>query len=111
MIGRNPQALTLAFKKAEGKILKIKELGITPDTDEESIELLIESLATAKANEATDPSVSLADHVKGQRWYVEGLVKFSGMDPKEQLDAEYQDAFADSASEDEMVEALQSMAA
>ena len=51
MIDKNPQAMTLAFKKAKGKILKIQELGITPEMDAESIELLIEMLATAKAVE------------------------------------------------------------
>ncbi len=108
MIDKNPQALALGFKKCSGKILKIQELGISPDMDEDSIEVLIESLATAKALAEGN---TLAENVKGQRWYVEGLVKFSGMTPKEQLDAEYKDAFADSASEDEMLEALRLMAA
>lgn len=108
MIDKNPQALALAFKKCKGKILKIKELGVTPETDDESVELLIESLATAKS---IVDGTTLAENVKGQRWYVEGLVKFSGMTPEEQLDAEYQDAFADSASEDEMLEAIRAMAA
>lgn len=108
MIDKNPQALALGFKKCKGKILKIQELGISPDMDEDSIEVLIESLATAKA--LADGN-TLAENVKGQRWYVEGLVKFSGMTPEEQLDAEYQDAFADSASEDEMLDAIRAMAA
>ena len=105
---KNPQALALAFKKCKGKILKIQELGITPEIEAESIEILIETLAIAKALE--DDSKA-ADHVKGQRWYVESLVKFSGLEPAEQLEAEYNDAFADSASEDEMLQALQAMAA
>ena len=108
MIDKNPQALTLAFKKAKGKILKIQELGITPEMDEESIELLIEMLATAKA---VEDNSTMAEHVKGQRWYVEGLVAFSGLTAKEQLDKEYKDSFADTASEDEMLEALRLMAA
>ena len=53
----------------------------------------------------------MAEHVKGQRWYVEGLVAFSGLTAKEQLDKEYKDSFADTASEDEMLEALESMTA
>ncbi len=107
MIDKNPQAMTLAFKKAKGKILKIQELGITPEMDAESIELLIEMLATAKA---VEDNSTMAEHVKGQRWYVEGLVKFSGLSVEEQMDKEYEDSFADTASEGEMLEALRSMA-
>lgn len=106
MIDRNPQALALAFKKCKGKILKIKELEITPEMEEDDVESLIELLAEAKA--AEDNS-KVADHIKGQRWYVENLVKFSGLTPEEQLDAEYQDAFADSASEEEMLQAIREM--
>jgi len=108
MMDRNPQALALAFKKCRGKILKVKELEITPDMDKDLIEKLIEQLATAKA--AEDDS-KMADHVKGQRWYVENLVKFSALTQKEQLDAEYDDAFANEATEDEMLQALESLAA
>jgi hypothetical protein len=105
---KNPQALALAFKKCYGKIAKIKELGITPDMPEGAIEDLIEELATSKASE---DGTALSDHVKGQRWYVEGLVKFSGMTEKEQLASEYQNAFADNATEDEMLQALRQAAA
>ncbi len=108
MIDKNPQALALAFKKCVGKVSKIKELGITPEIEDDSVELLIESLATAKSEAE---KTSLAENVKGQRWYIEGLVKFSGMTPEEQLEAEYQGAFADTASEDEMLEALRLIAA
>ena len=105
---KNPQALALAFKKCKGKIAKIKELGITPDMPEANVEALIEGLATAKASE---DGTAMADHVKGQRLYVEGLVKFSSMTVEQQLEAEYQDAFADNASEAEMLKALQQAAA
>jgi len=108
MMDKNPQALALAFKKCKGKILKIKELAITPEMDEDAIEALIEQLAVAKA--AEDDS-AMSDHVKGQRWYVEGLVKFSALEPEDQLEQEYNDAFADNASEDEMHQALKAMAA
>jgi len=108
MMDKNPQALALAFKKCKGKKLKIKELGITPNMPLEAIETMIETLATAKALEADTP---MADQVKGQRWYVENLVKFSGLDSKEQLEAEYEDSFASEASEDEMLQALDAMAA
>lgn len=108
MIDKNPQALAIAFKKCKGKTQKIKELGITPDITEDDVETLIELLATMKA---TEDGSTIADHVKGQRWYVEGLVKFSSLTPEQKLEAEYQDAFADTASESEMLEAIRKMSA
>lgn len=108
MIDKNPQALALAFKKCKGKILKIAELGITSDQDETATEAMIESLADAKA---TAKSVDIQEVVVGQRWYVEGLVKFAGMTPEEQLQQEYDDSFADTASESEMLKALTALTA
>lgn len=108
MLDKNPQALAMAFKKCKGKLLKIKELNVTPTMDAEAIEVLIENLATAKALEDNS---KLADHVKGQRWFVSELVKFSGLTPEEQLETEYQSSFADTASEAEMLESLRAMAA
>ena len=106
MIDKNPQALTLAFKKCKGKIQKITELSITPGMAAKKIETLIESLATAKAIEK---NVDISEVVAGQRWYVEGLVKFSALTVEEQLTTEYEDSFADSASEVEMLQALNSL--
>lgn len=103
MIDKNPQALALAFKKCRGKLLKISELGITSDLDAEAVDALIEQLSVAKAN---DNNSNMAEFVAGQRWYVESLVKFSGLTTEEQLQAEYEDSFAESASETEMLTAL-----
>lgn len=108
MIDKNPQALALAFKKCKGKLLKIQELGITPEMTEEEIEALIENLSTAKA---VEKETNITEVVAGQRWYVEGLVKFSAMTNEEQLQAEYDDSFADTASEAEMLKALADIAA
>ena len=108
MIDKNPQALTLAFKKCKGKIQKIAELKITPTMKDAKIETLIEALATAKA---VEKSVKITEVVAGQRWYVEGLVKFSGLTVEEQLNAEYEDSFADTASEAEMLKSLSNITA
>lgn len=108
MIDKNPQALALAFKKCKGKLLKIKELKITPDMKEKAIDTLVEDLSTAKA---VEKETNITEVVAGQRWYVEGLVKFSGMTTEEQLQAEYDDSFADTASEAEMLKALTNLAA
>lgn len=49
--------------------------------------------------------------MKGQRWYAENLVKFSGLTIEEQFEAEYADSFADTANEAEMMDALRKIAA
>lgn len=108
MIGKNPQALALAFKKCKGKLLKIAELGITPDQKEDVTEVMIEKLSVAKAAEK---KVDISEVVVGQRWYVEGLVTFSGLAVEKQLQAEYDDSFADTASEGEMLTALTDLTA
>jgi len=108
MIDKNPQALALAYKKCKGKLLKIKELKITPDWSEKKIDALIENLATAKA---VEKETNMSEHIAGQRWYVESLVRFSGLTIDEQLQAEYEDSFADSASESEMLKSLAEIAA
>ena len=110
MDDKNQQALALAFKKCRGKLLKIRELKITPDMKEKDIDKLIETLSTAKA---ADPEVThtMAEIIARQRWYIEGLVKFSGLTDQQRLDSEYDDCFADTASEAEMLEALSKMAA
>ena len=109
MIDKNPQALALAYKKCKGKLIKIKELGITPDMKEADVEALIETLSTAKA--ADKKSTDINEFVQGQRWYVEGLVKFSGLELEQQFQAEYDDSFAEFASETEMLKALTTIAA
>lgn len=107
-IDKNPQALALAFKKCKGKIQKIKELKITPDMKEAAVDKLIENLSEAKA---VEKEVNITEVVAGQRWYVENLVRFAGLTIEEQLQAEYDDSFADSASEAEMLKALTELAA
>jgi len=106
MIDKNPQALAQAYKKCVGKIKKIKELGITVDQSAEATEAMIETLSVARAAEK---NVELAEVVAGQRWYVEGLVKFSGLTIEQQMQAEYDDSFADTASEAEMLAALSAL--
>jgi hypothetical protein len=103
MIDKNPQALALAFKKCRGKKLKIAELGITVDQTDEVSETMIEALSVAKAKAL---NVELSEVVTGQRWYVEGLIKFAGLTVEAQLQSEYEDSFADTASESEMLKAL-----
>ena len=103
MIDKNPQALALAFKKCKRKLLTIAKLKVTPDMSEDAAEALIETLSEAKAKE---DGVEFASVVSGQRWWVEHLIEFSGKPVADQLQWEYDDSFADTASEAEMLVAL-----
>lgn len=94
------EAMALAFRHAKGKSLKIKELGITPDMDALTVDQLIVALAKNKNPEDWE------SQIKGQRWYVEDLVKFSGLNSQQKLDYEYNLAFPDIAGECEMLSAL-----
>ena len=105
---KNQQALALAFKRAKYKILKIKELGITPKYTAEQIDKLIEKLSKAKAKET---ETKWETHVKGQRWYVEDLVKLSALGNQELLDYEYAQSFPDVADESELLAELDKLAA
>ena len=100
---RNPMALSLAFKRAKAKSLKIKELGINPELAPEEVDELVKLSAEQKAS---DTSGTWKEHVKGQRWYIEDLLAFSKLDVEERLDTEYMKAFPDTASGDELLDAL-----
>lgn len=103
---KNPQALTMAYKRVVGKSMKIKELEITPDMTEEQVDHMVKFLAEAKAErEGGD----WKQFLKGQRWYVEDLVKFSGMTGEERLNLEYSMSFPEIASEGEMISALNAL--
>lgn len=106
MLGKNPEAMAIAYKRALAVAVKINELGITPATTAEEVNVLIELLAKAKS---ADSGKDWTTHVKGMRWYVEDLVKVSGMNAIDRLDYEYQRAFPDVASEDEMANSLQAI--
>lgn len=103
---KNPEALATAYRRAVGKSLKIKELGITPDYTAEETDTMIELLAKKKAEQT---GKKWETHVAGQRWYVEDLIKFSSMDASTRLDYEYSQAFPDTASEDELLNSLEAL--
>jgi len=103
---KNQHALALAFKKARAKSSKIKELGIHPDMSEQEIEAMIIAQAKAKAEADGDEWTT---HIKGQRWYIESLIAFSALNAQERFDTEYEDAFAEVASEAEMLKKLEEL--
>lgn len=105
MTDKNEQALAMAYRRALAKSLKIKELEITPDMDEDAIDAMVKYLAELKAKkEGTD---DWKQYLKGQRWYVEDLVSFSALDAQGRLDLEYRNSFPDVATEAEMLNSLQ----
>lgn len=105
MTDKNAHALAMAYKRALAKSLKIKELEITPDMDEEAIDAMVKFLAELKAEkEGVD---DWKQFLKGQRWYVEDLVAFSKLDAQQRLDLEYRNSFPEVATEAEMLNSLQ----
>ncbi len=109
---QNKHALANAYKVAAAKTNKIKELGITSKMTKKDTNVLVELLARNKADdEGKTSDEAWLEFTKGQRWYVEDLQAFSVLTPKEKLDLEYGRAFGDVASEDEMLESLEALAA
>lgn len=101
---KNQLAVALGGRRALAKARKIKELGITPAITEDATDELIETLCKLK-----DPD-NWETHLKGQRWYVEDLIKFSALSSTDKLNVEYTQAFPDVASEDELVSELDALA-
>ncbi len=102
---QNQEILALAFRHAKGKNRKIEELGITPDMTKEAINEVIIKIVDAKMADE-DNEKTRKDHVKGQRIYIEGLVKFAGLTNEEKLDFEYNDLFIDRADKQQLVDML-----
>ena len=67
---------------------------------------VILKLAKAKAEKDGDTYIQ---HLKGQRWYVEDLIAFSGLNTEEQFELEYQNAFPDVAGETELIASITAM--
>ena len=105
---KNPLALALGGRRALAKARKIAELGITPTMAPDAVDTIIETLAKAKAEK---DGVVWTTLIKGQRWYVEDLVKFSSLSGQDKLDVEYSQAFPDVATEDELLLELEALCA
>ena len=103
---KNPQAQAVAYRRAVAKSAKIKELEIDPSIKQAGIDATIKFLAEKKGASEGKP---WTEFVKGQRWYVEDLVKFANFDAQERLDYEYAQAFPDTATEHELLVALEKM--
>ena len=100
---RNPQAQASASKRAIAKSRKITELKITPDLTVEEQDELVLRLADAKGVEA---GTSRDGFIKGEEWYVKDLMTFSAKTAQERFDYEYNQAFHEVASEDEVVDII-----
>lgn len=107
MIDKNEQALAMAYRRAVAKSIKIKELEIDPDMNEEAIDAMVKFLAELKAEK--EGTEDWKQYLKGQRWYVEDLVAFSKLDAQARLDLEYRNSFPDVATEKEMLNSLQAI--
>ena len=100
---KNPHAMALAGKRALAMARMINTLGINKDMNQEAINNLAITRATEIAGD------DFKSKLKGQEWYISSLVKFSALSAREKLDIEYQRAFPETASEDELVLALEQL--
>lgn len=103
---KNHEALANAFKQVQIHLDKIEELGIKSDWSEDQIDVLVKELSQAKA--LVESKSDWKPFSKGQQFYVETLVKESGMTGQELLDWHYKRSFAEVATEDEMLAVLAS---
>lgn len=106
MAEKNQEALAIAFKQIGVHLDKIEELKITPDMTDEAVDVLVKSLAEDKA--LNEGKGTYKDYVKGQRFYVESLIKDAGMEPQALIDHHYKRAFSEVATEEEMLGNIES---
>lgn len=107
IMDKNEEALALAYKRAKGKSLKIRDLNIESDMEEDAIRALIVYQAKAKAK--ADGKDDFLPFIKGQEWYIRDLIAFSALTAQERLDVEYDSVFGDVASEEEMLVSLEGL--
>lgn len=106
MLDKNPIVLATAYRRVVAKTNRIKELGLNTDLTEEQINEIIEARARAKAE---TEGGEWTTYVKGQRWYIEDLIKFSELGALDALEYEYMQSFPDAATEFEMLQSLEAL--
>ena len=106
-IAKKPEALAKACRDVIRMINTAKRLNLRYGMDIEEMSTAVEELAQAKL--ALDPSKSIKSLRVGQEWYVSMLCDFLGLTPEEQLEACYQQAFAEKANEAEMLEYIRAL--
>ncbi len=115
-MSRNPQAKTVAIRRAVAKSKKVKDLKITPELTTQQRDAIILKLSKSKALEE---GKDLKEYLKGQEWYVKDLQAFAALGGEKtdkesdedfskrqaqaRFDYEYAQAFPEVASEEEGV--------
>lgn len=102
---RKPEAVSATCADGMAKLEKIKQLGITSDMSQDSQDELVERLSEIKAIET---ETDIKDIRAGQRWYVESLVEFAGLEPEDQFEHLYRKQFAKQANEAEILDVFRS---
>ncbi len=102
---KNRDALALAYKRAIFNRNKVKEFGITPDMSSEDKVKLAKALAEKKAEKLGVGTWK--DYVEGQEKWIDSLKNFAQYEtPEDAIAHEYDKAFADVASEKELMTAI-----
>ncbi len=97
----------IAYKKAVAKSKKIEEFGIYPTMPEVEQDALVLKLRDAKMK--TEEGLNLKDVTRGQRFYVDSLIKFSGMTATQKWEHEYNDLFAELGDDDDRLSELEAI--
>ncbi len=105
---RNEELEAAIFRRVAGKSEAINRLGITPKSTPDELNEIIKARAEAKAEAE---GTKWEDLVKGQRWYIEDLQTYSGLNLEERKAVEHKSLFPDIASEQEMDDALEAIIA
>ena len=106
-MNKNQEALALAFKSLSVSLSKINEFGLKADTTDDELGSIAIKLSKLKAE--TEGKDDPKPYVKGQKMWLESLRKVCAMSNKEALDYYYRREFAEVATEDEMLRALDEM--
>lgn len=98
-----PEMRSAAYKEAINRKAQVTLHGIVPGMTQEDLDDKIIAMAQAKADIT---GKSLASLVGGQEWYVNELIEFAGMTAEERYEWGRSQSFADTASDNELLDAL-----
>jgi len=98
-----PEMRSAAYKEAIQRKNQIVMHGITADMTQEQLDAKVIDLAEAKSILTGKPVSTLA---AGQEWYVNDMFAFAQMNAQERYDWGRSQSFADTASNNELLDSL-----
>jgi hypothetical protein len=102
---KKPEALASAGLDGLAKLDLCEKNGITPKMSKAEQNKLVEKWSKAKAAKTGE---DIKDVRPNQRWFVEHLMEFVGLEPIDQVNTLYRKQFVKQANEAELVDAFAS---